>query len=385
VVQIIRPGTGGSAECLRLLLERIDRSRFDIEIIASPLEDPTYPQSLAAMGFPVHLVDMHRPIRPTADLSAFVQIARLLNRIAPHVIHAHTSKPGFFVARAKRDGLLRPQPNSSPRIIYSPHGPYFRYGHSSLKRSFYRALEQIARLSTDIVVAVAHSEGDEIVEAGIVPRHKIRVIPNGIDIHRFRSLPDPNSLLEKFAVPTASTRIGMIGRLDPPKDPFTFLNAARTLREERPDLRFLLIGTGTQEDEIDARIRELGLEGTVVRTGFLEATEAMSLLDIGVLSSTSEGLPLVLLELLASGVPVVSTDLPGCREALDNGRCGLLVPPGDPMRLAQAMTEILEKPQERDLRVQSGREHVQNHHHLDSWAEQIQALYESSPKPLKTF
>ncbi len=387
IVQIIRPGTGGSAESLRLLLERIDRDAFEIDVIASPLEDPSYPETLASLGFQVHLIPIERAIRPASDAHALLQIVHLLARLRPHVIHAHTSKPGFFVYGAAwcarrlpkffSGGAAGPPSGSMPRprIIYSPHGPYFRYGLSRPQRTFYRGLEQIARLSTDQVVAIAQSEAEEIVAAGVVPRHKVCIIPNGIDLDRYRTLPDPTPLLDRFRIPPQTIRLGSIGRLDPPKDPFTLLEATRILTRDRPDLRLLLVGTGSMEEAVDRRIRDLDLEKTVVRTGFLACPEALALLDVSILSSTSEGMPLVLLESMAAGKPVVSSDLPGCREALLGGRCGPLVPLRDPVALAEAIATTLDERELRTERIETAQRHVQSHHTLEEWVRKIEALY----------
>lgn len=170
---------------------------------------------------------------------------------------------------------------------------------------------------------------------------KIEIIPNEVDYDRFADIPD----LEANRAEDRPCRVGMVGNLWPVKEPWHLLEAARILVPKYPRISFHFAGRGDLADELDRRIRVSGLQGRAFLHGAVEDIPGfLASLDIAVLTSRSEGLPNAVIEYMAAGRAIVATAVGGTPELLDDGIHGRLIPPGDPVRLASAIVELVEDP-----------------------------------------
>jgi glycosyltransferase involved in cell wall biosynthesis len=153
--------------------------------------------------------------------------------------------------------------------------------------------------------------------------------------------------------------VGIVARLVPIKRHEWFLEAAVKVTQRYPGCQFLLVGDGERRQELEEFVRQLGLDGQVRFLGWQRDLERIYAdLDLVALTSANEGSPVSLIEAMAAGRPVVSTRVGGVPDLVENGVAGLLVPPGDPAALAEAMTTLLADPQRRRLMGQAGRERV---------------------------
>ncbi len=192
-------------------------------------------------------------------------------------------------------------------------------------------------------VCVSQAVADfSIRESGLSP-HKTVVIPNGVDIAMFRDA-DPVAL-SAFGIPVDATILLSVGRLDPQKDPLTLVRAVARLAPDRPDLHLLLIGHGTLEAEIAETSEAVGIAERVHLAGWQpDIAGIMRSSDVFVLTSLWEGLPNVLLEAGASGLPIVATRAEGVSEIVEDGVTGHLVNIGDEQALAAAIDRVLGEP-----------------------------------------
>jgi glycosyltransferase involved in cell wall biosynthesis len=188
---------------------------------------------------------------------------------------------------------------------------------------------------------------DDMIRTSHVPRHLARVIYNPVITPQIAPLASEPVDHPWFASGEPPVVLGM-GRLTTQKDFPTLLQAAAQLRRDR-EFRLLILGEGEDHDQLERLIRELGLTHVASLTGFVKNPFAyLARASLFVLSSAWEALPTVLIEALALGTPVVSTDCQsGPREILDGGRYGRLVPVGDVHALSQAMAETLAVPRTR--------------------------------------
>jgi glycosyltransferase involved in cell wall biosynthesis len=193
----------------------------------------------------------------------------------------------------------------------------------------------------DRVVCVSHAQAARVLRAGVCPQ-RVRVIHNAVDPDRF-SEADPEfreEMLARFkCVPTRL--VGAAGRLSPEKGFEVFVEAASRVRRRHRDVGFLLFGDGPRRDPILHKVNAAGLSGCFALGGFRDDLDRyVPHFDLFVLPSFTEGLPNVVLEACAAGVPVVATAVGGTPEVLRNG-AGLLVAPGDPAALADAIDTAL--------------------------------------------
>jgi glycosyltransferase involved in cell wall biosynthesis len=256
------------------------------------------------------------------------RLAELIRSGRYDLVHAHiyASTVAAMAATALRGG---------PPLVVTEHSD--AAWRSPLAKAVHRsALRRVAR-----VIAVSDTIRDRLIEEG-VPRDRVVVIRNAVTDH---GAPRADPFL-RDGVPL----IGTVARLKPEKGVRYFIEAAARLAARCPEARFVVIGDGPERDELERRAAELG-----VPVWFLGARgdvpEFVGFLDVLVLPSLSEGTPLVTLEAMSAGVPVVATNVGGIPYQITDGREGFLVPPADPVAIADALVTLVE---DRDLRREMG-------------------------------
>jgi glycosyltransferase involved in cell wall biosynthesis len=214
-----------------------------------------------------------------------------------------------------------------------------------------------------------------LVEGGVDPV-RIDVVPDGIDFAKFDDLGDTGYLEEEFGLRDRGPVIGNVAALAPHKSQVDFIRAARLIREEAPEAKFLIVGEGELRGKLESLITELGLEGDVVLTGFRrDVLEILSLFDCFVLSSYLEGLCTSIMDAQALGVPVVATRTGGVPELVTDGSTGLLVPPRRPERIAEAVLRMLGDDDLRAKCVWEARDTVRTHDYRRMVRETVDAYH----------
>ena len=331
-----------------------------------PVEVATPPGSaiaprLSAAGVAVHDVPMTRAPGP-ADLAAARALRALDARGDYGVVHAHSSKAGALV----RGALPR-----SRRIAYTPHCFAFATpGFGTGRRLMYTAIEQALVPRTGVIVGVCEWEREQARARLRGAASRMEVVRNGVG-----PCPgaQPHAALTEWSggLPLA----GLIAVLRPQKDPLALVRAAARLDPARA--RVAIVGNGelagAVEREIDAvgvgdRIRLFPFEGDVVP--YLRA------LDVFVLPSGWEALPIAVLEAMACGVPVLATRVGGVGEAVDDGATGELIPPGDPDALARALESMLSDRARLDAYGAEARRVAAERFAVDGMVDAIASLYE---------
>jgi glycosyltransferase involved in cell wall biosynthesis len=250
-----------------------------------------------------------------------------LASVRPDVAHVHSGVWPKGARAARQAGV--------PRVGHTAHGLLDR--ESWIEST----LQWWAGRHTDWVAAVSAPLVDHLVRRLGVSAEKVRVLLNGIDTARFAPGPRSGILRERLGVGERPL-VGIVARLAVVKNHALLLRAFARLRADMPDAALVLVGEGPMRAEITQRVAELGLTEHVFLTGAIGDVAAVYRdLDLFVLSSTSEGTSMSILEAMASGVPVVATDVGGNGELLDGGRCGRLVPSGDEAAMSAAMARAL--------------------------------------------
>ncbi len=227
---------------------------------------------------------------------------------------------------------------------------------SALRRAIAQADTLTCHVS-DRVICLTRQDVETAANSGI-PVDNFVVIPNGIEVGRFIT---PNDRRAEFGFEVSTPVVGMISRLAPQKDPLTFVRMARHVADAVPEARFLLVGDGALRPAGEQAVRNLGLEQWLTITGFRsDVPELLATMDVVVLSSLWEGLPIVVLEAMAAARPVVATALPGLEEVIVDGETGVLVPAQDPARVAAAVVSLIRDPHKRRVIGWSGRERARH-------------------------
>lgn len=273
--------------------------------------------------------------------------------------HLHVLDPLVYAPR-------RPEPIVA--TIHGFHPDWARAGRSG--RALRTWLERCGTRRHGLrFVAVSSRVADALRSAWRLPPSTLRVIPNGIDVDTW-----PDTRPREDVVDAA--RIAMLGRLAPEKDLTTALEAFRHLLRDAPLARLSLAGEGPERAKIEARVRELGMAERVRLLGkTAEVGELLASSDLVWITSRREGLPIVALEAMASGVPVVATHWPGVEEVLQDRSTARIVPVADPKELARVSAELLGDAPQRQALSERARAYVRAHHARSTFVDSYLRAY----------
>ena len=282
-----------------------------------------------------------------ADAYAVARLRAYLRRRGPFdILHFHSTKAGFL----GRIGLCR----FAAATVYTPHAPLsMSPSISAAARFAVRALEVALSRRTSAVIAVCQQEADHLIELGIAPA-KVSVVRNGVPALSRR---EGVSSRMRLGIPDGDVAIGYVGRLEAQKRLDLLLHAVSKLPERVKDsVRLVIVGGGSLESKLRALSVALGLEGRVIWAGEVERAETyMPAFDIFALTSDYEALPYVLLEALASGLPIVTTRVGGATLAVKHDRNGFVLQPGDVSGLSGAIADLVMEPALRSRMAEASR------------------------------
>jgi glycosyltransferase involved in cell wall biosynthesis len=359
-LQILEACSAGARKHVRYLCQGLREAGDQVDLVYSPLRaDPDFADDLALyerLGVRCHPIPMRHAPSPS-DLGAICQLRRILRERRPDLLHAHATKAGF-IGRLAACGL---------RSVYSPHAFCFQ-AWRGLKRAAGRGLERALGYRTDLLIAISASEA--AIAREILPPSRVCEVRNGIP-----ELP----LLEREAARRElglnGIVIGMAARLAPQKAHSELLAAIAAV----PEVTTLLLwGDGPLRGDIERQIRELRISERVRLLGHLPAAERyFSALDVGVLPSHYEGLSYQLLEMLAAGLPVIASDIPGNRLPESENPIHY-VPLRSPQALADAIGELAAAPERRRALGAAGQALVRTHYRLSDQITAIRRAYAMS-------
>jgi sugar transferase (PEP-CTERM/EpsH1 system associated) len=274
------------------------------------------------------------------------------------------------------DSVVGAQLAGTPFTIHCIHGIYWRDMEKMRLRR--RILQRLLSLRTNKLYAVADYLREYYINIVGVPASRISTIYNGVDVEAYTPRDENTGREErlKLGLPSDEILVGSVGTLYWVKDPENFLTAAALVLQQRDDVSFLWVGGGPLKETLQTRAIELGIEGKIHYLGWRDdVSNILATLDIFVLPSLIEGFSYSILEAMASGLPVVATDVGGNSELIQNNGTGFLVPPRKQELLADAMLKLISK---KSLRVDLGRkarQRVEEKFSLSSMVQKYQQMY----------
>ena len=279
------------------------------------------------------------PLTPRTEMDVLAgwKLARLLKERQPDILHAHDAHAVAIAALAM--SFVR---TSIPTRVVASRRVIFQLGQNIFSRWKYRQVDRFICASSFIRTVLA--------DDGISPT-RLDVVYEGVDLVNLDTAPRVN-LHEIFSLPEGAPIVGNVGALDPDKGQRYLIKAAQLVILKIPNAQFLIVGQGVLEETLRQQIKSLNLEKHVLLTGF--RSDVLSLqkgFNVFVMSSLSEGLGTSVIDAMACGRPVVSTNVGGLPELVDPGKTGQLVSPHDPQSLAEAILSIL---QDKTLQMRYG-------------------------------
>jgi glycosyltransferase involved in cell wall biosynthesis len=339
VVHVItRLIVGGAQENTVLSCALIDRERFPSDIVVGPQTGPEGElfTEARARGLDVHVEPtLVREVNPPKDALSVPRLASWFRRLKPDVVHTHSSKAGITGRVAARMAGVK-------AVVHTVHGWGFHSAQPKSERTLYENLERWCAPLSDALVVVADRNRELGLRLGIGRPEQYRVIRSGIELAAYRrNEAEGRAIRTEFAIPNDAYVFGTVGRLSDQKAPHDALEAFVRVAPELPDAWFVFVGDGPHREDLVARAAAAGVAQRVRFAGLRRDVRAfLSAYDAFVLSSRWEGLPRVVLQAMAAGLPVVATAVDGTPEAIDEGESGYLVAAGDVAALADRMLRI---------------------------------------------
>jgi glycosyltransferase involved in cell wall biosynthesis len=356
-----RLGRGGTAQVVLNTALGLDRERF-LPIVCTTRRAPAAGQDDVLRRAGVPLISLDRASR--ADLSAWKPLRELLPRVS--ILHAHETGSNLW-------GRLWGRVHRVPIVITQDHTPADSKGR--LKHVVDRALVPLS----DRLVVVSDHDRDLAIRHEKLPPEKVSVIHSGIDVEQFADPLGRSEAGRPAGLPASRHVLAVVGRLVPQKNQASLLRALALLPSQlRAETHTVFIGDGHLEGELRLLAEDLGVRDSVSFLGpRQDVGEILRAIDLLVLPSNSECLPIVLLEALAAGCPIVATSVGGVPEILGE-LSWPQVPPDDPSALADGIRRVLTMPEaERASLTEVGRETVRAEFSREAFSARVESLYDS--------
>lgn len=366
---------GGPDIHVLLLNSGLDRSRFESYLaVGTAIEDEPDMTHLAyKMGINTIVIpELKKKISIKNDIIALIKLYKIMRKIKPDIVHTHTAKAGTL-------GRIAAVLSGVPIKIHTYHGHVFHSYFNRLKTSFFISIERLLARFTDKIITISRRQLEDVETVyKIAPADKCALIPLGLELEPFLSLGGKEAGKSTLSV-------GTVGRLVDVKNHSMFLDVVKKIKTEAPEInvRFVIVGGGILKDRLTSYAKELGIDDSVVFTGYLSElvgprAELISIyrdLDIVVLTSLNEGTPISLIEGMASGKAVVSTDVGGVRDVVTHGESGLLSPCGDVDGFCRNLLSLLQDKDRRTKIGENGRSFVSKRFSKERLIKDIETLY----------
>jgi len=353
-------GTGGSERVVLDICRGIDRSRFEPQVVS--LFGGELAGAFTEEGIWNEWLEKGRGI----DFGLMRRIGALVREREIDLVNAHHFSPFIHAC-----GGLRLKSN---RLIYTDHTvreirhvsrPWALVARLMLKRCY-----GISGISSEVAEAMKRRFH--------VPDRKVTTIPNAIDLDRFQGREDQGALRRELEIPAECRVVGVVGNLRPQKNHEGLLRAFRILLDTGVQARLLIIGDGVLRNRLEELRDDLEMRHDVLFLGARHDIPALyRIMDAYCLSSHYEGLPLTILEAMASGIPVVGTDVDGIREIIEPKTTGVLTDP-TPESIAEGILYLFNHPDESRAIAKGGLRYVQRMHAMGPWIKSYERLFETA-------
>lgn len=369
ILELVASSRGGGAVHVRDLIRVVDSSRFTPAVAMAEDGGHVTAADFTDYGVPFHQLD----IASGPSLTPLLKLRRLLRRESFDILHCHGARAAFY-GRAVA-GLLG---GGRPRVVYTIHGfaaPHYGFP----RRTILMGMEHILSLVTDAVICVSEAERNSFVAAGFGPPERLHLVRCGIDVARFRDVVVQRAEQRAaLGVPVDGRLVTTICRLYRPRDFETLLHSFAVVREGIRDVHLLIVGDGPYRPRIESLISELSLVPHVTLAGFRpDIPHILAVSDIFVLATDLwEGLPITILEAMASGLPVVASDVGGIPEEIIHQQTGIVVPPRNPPVLSRSLLELLSDGQRARRMGERGRKRVDEYFTLERMGRETAEVYE---------
>ena len=374
---ITRLANGGGDENTLYTIKGLDSSRYDIDLMIGEENDPIM---MASLNLPegvdlIQVKGLLRNISPYHDLLALLRIYRIIKAGKYDIVHTHIAKAGIL-------GRLAARMAGVPIIVHGIHGTTFPDTIHPLKQRVFKNLERFVGRCTDFFIPVGEDMKEKYIQAGIASRDQYQTVYSGMELDRFTRAADYSKkkleeIRNSLNISQEQIVIGNVSKIQERKGFNYYLDLAQQITTNYDNVLFLVVGSGPIEEEIKRKSEEMGLNYKVIFTGYQTHVEDLfAIFDIKVLTSLWEGLPRVLVQAAAVGKPIVTFDVDGAWEIVEEGRNGFIVPMKDVDAMATKLEQLIEDEDLRKEMASYSRQKVSDLWTVEKMAADIDQIYQ---------
>ena len=374
---IARLNVGGAALHVLQLAHEQARRGHDVVVVAGTLAAGEESMEYVADELGVELQRLpvlQRELSFRADPAAILALRRIIRRRRPDVLHTHTAKAGATGRLAALSfGRARPR-----AVVHTYHGHVLSGYFSRRWERLFRWIEKGLALTSGTLIAVSDEVRDDLVGFGIAPARRFVVVPYGFDLPPWSDADEEarSELRAEIGAGAETFVVGWAGRLTAIKRPLDLIRTLRALLDRGVDALLVLVGDGEDRPAVEALAAELDVAGSCRLVGFQKSIRPWyASFDALLLTSANEGTPVVAIEVLAAGRPVVATRAGGTGAVVRNGESGYLASIGDIEALAARLAALAGDREQRTQMGARGAEDVRSRFAVGRMADEVETIY----------
>jgi glycosyltransferase involved in cell wall biosynthesis len=360
---------GGGERVFAQIINRLSDKKYKIMVACLPTG--TFIEKIKGSEAQIKSFDM----RNRFNFRVILQLSSLIKKERVDIVHSQGARADFFARIAAKLA-------SAPNVVSTVPMPVEGFDVHPIRKLIYIIFSRFSERFVDRFMVVSDALEKIMIEKHGIEPQKVVKIYNGIETDEYCISDEEiayrrSSFRKKSDLGENVPVIGVIGRLVWQKGFKYFIEAIPDVLKEFKDARFLLVGEGELEDELKVKSKKLKLEDKIIFTGFMDdIRDVLASIDILVIPSLQEGLPVVLLEAMAMKKPIVAANIEGIMEILENSVSGLLVPPRDIKALAEAVIDLLKHEDKANQMGLAARRVVEERFGVDIMVQKVEEVYE---------
>ena len=354
-------GTGGSERVVLDIARAIGKDGFNVSVLG--ITDGSLRKHFEDEGIEVFVGEK----QPGLDTKLIARLSQIIRRVRPDIVNTHHFSPLFY-------SFIGCELSRTTRLVHTEHS---RWEMDDLSWLWKGLIAQLLR-RTDAIIGVSKETCAGFKDSLGIPDSKIHLIPNGLDIDRFDRSFDSGAKRRELGIADGERVIGCIGNLRPEKNQRVLIRAFSIVLKKFPQTRLVFAGRDLMNGSLKGLADGMGLGSKVLFLGARkDVPELYSVLDVFCLPSLYEGMPISILEAMASKVPIVATDVLGIRGIITSDETGLLVKSNDAQALADGIERLLVDSGLRGHTTRKAFEYVSNHHNMNAWINRYKEFFSS--------
>ena len=374
---IARMITGGADENTLFTIKGLNKDMYEVDLITGEEFDKNILNKVKNNNFnTIQIKGLKWKLNFFYDPIVLLKLIKLLKKNRYDIIHTHTTKAGIL-------GRIASHIAGVPVIIHGLHGSTFQAFNSGLLNWLLFLFERLTGRFTDAYISVSNVLSEKYIEKGIGKKENYYTVHSGMELETFYNVREKNNYRKKqgeLGINSKHFVIGNVARLETRKGHKFLLDALKKIIEDRKGchLKLLIIGEGQDREGLVSYVKKLDLEDKVIFTGYRKnIEELMALMDIFVLTSLREGLPRVLVQAAAVGIPSVAFNVDGVSEIIKDNYNGFLVRPRDVGQLTNRIIKYVDNKELIELHGKNGRNFVNGKWSVEDMVNKVDEIYQN--------